>query len=528
MKKIVNYLKNKNNLFNLLLLFSIVLIAFLLRSKQYLLGDFNYNLDQSRDLLLVKEIIENHKLTLIGGRSGFGGIFHGPLWLYIVTPFFILAKGNPFFTLVPLYIIFDVSLIVLGYYLISKLFNKTTGLLFSSFLAISRSLIESSSNFSNSNIMPLIFLIYLFFAIKFLRGNNYWFIALLFVSGIGFQFQSAFAIFLLPLTLILILLRKKFPNLKIFFLGGLAMITSMATFIVFDIRHKFLMTKSALKIVTGDTPPMAGYKEFASISYRIVDRLIGFINYFFRPLFSPNLSQKIFVTIILICFVVLIVKIKSKVKFLFKREILLLLLIPSLYFIIYIAYPYPLWSHYTNPLTISSCLLLSLVIYKLFELKLKYISIGLKIFLVILLFPVFVFLYKDYFTLSSISDYKKQLSVARYIFDDANNKSFGYLIYDHGQLTYNMDYLMWWLAKDVYHVPLINNKQPITYLIIYSPPIFAKNAPKYWKTDVIKTKGTVIGKKSFTKDITVEKIQIDNVEKEDPVDPNYFQNLIFR
>ena len=79
MKKIINYLTNKGVFFQLFFLVLIVLVAFLLRSKLYLLGDFNYNLDQSRDLLLVKNVVEKHKLILIGGRSGFGGIFHGPL-----------------------------------------------------------------------------------------------------------------------------------------------------------------------------------------------------------------------------------------------------------------------------------------------------------------------------------------------------------------------------------------------------------------------------------------------------------------
>ena len=123
--------------------------------------------------------------------------------------------------------------------------------------------------------------------------------------------------------------------------------------------------------------------------------------------------------------------------------------------------------------------------------------------------------------------YLIQLSVAQYIFDDAKNKPFGYLVYDHGQLTYNMDYLMWWLGK-TYNIPIVNNKQPLTYLIIYSPPKFAVNAPKYWKKDVIKTQGVVINKINFSKDITVEKLKIDNIDKESPVDPNYFQNLIFR
>lgn len=122
--------------------------------------------------------------------------------------------------------------------------------------------------------------------------------------------------------------------------------------------------------------------------------------------------------------------------------------------------------------------------------------------------------------------YRRQLEVAEFVFKDAKNKSFGYLVYDHGQLTYHMDYLMWWLANKKYHVPLINNKQPLTYLIMYKPPIWAKGAHDYWKENVIKTKGKIINKKIFPNGITVEKLQVSIGES--PVDPNYFQNLIFR
>src|SRR5947209_19258637 len=94
-------------LFTLLLLF-----AFLLRSKMLLNGDFYYLLDQSRDMLLAQNIVIGHKLTLIGARTGLGGLFHGALWIYMIVPFFIIAKGNPFLTLMPLFEIVNIVIIM--------------------------------------------------------------------------------------------------------------------------------------------------------------------------------------------------------------------------------------------------------------------------------------------------------------------------------------------------------------------------------------------------------------------------------
>ncbi len=78
------------------LLFLILFLAFLLGARIILSGDFFYLYDQARDYLLVKNVVVNHSLILIGNRSGLGGFFHGPIWIYLLVPVYILAKGSPF------------------------------------------------------------------------------------------------------------------------------------------------------------------------------------------------------------------------------------------------------------------------------------------------------------------------------------------------------------------------------------------------------------------------------------------------
>jgi hypothetical protein len=48
----------------------------------------------------------------------------------------------------------------------------------------------------------------------------------------------------------------------------------------------------------------------------------------------------------------------------------------------------------------------------------------------------------------------------------------------------------------------------------------------YWKKNMLHTNGKVLLTKTFTGGIIVEKLQIDT--KEPAVNPNYYQNLIFR
>src|ERR1035437_7871157 len=101
----------------------ILLFAFLLRTRMFLYGDFYFLVDQARDLLLTKGIVVDHTLTLIGARTGLGGLFHGPIWFYIIAPFFFLFGGDPFFTLVPLFLIVSLSLVVLGFFVGWRLHN---------------------------------------------------------------------------------------------------------------------------------------------------------------------------------------------------------------------------------------------------------------------------------------------------------------------------------------------------------------------------------------------------------------------
>src|SRR6185295_42021 len=127
-----------------------------------------YLSDQSRDLLLAKSIVVDHKLTLIGGRTGFGGLFHGALWIYIIAPFFALAKGDPFNTLVPLFVIVNLGVVVAGFFVGAKLYGKWMGLLIALFLSLSGVLVGQTPVTSNAEMLPVISLFYIYSIVKYI------------------------------------------------------------------------------------------------------------------------------------------------------------------------------------------------------------------------------------------------------------------------------------------------------------------------------------------------------------------------
>lgn len=73
-----------------------VLIVLIFIMSSYLWrGDVLVHTDVARDLLVMKNIVENKEITLIGPRSSIPGVFHGPLWYYIYLIPFILTHGDP-------------------------------------------------------------------------------------------------------------------------------------------------------------------------------------------------------------------------------------------------------------------------------------------------------------------------------------------------------------------------------------------------------------------------------------------------
>ncbi|MBI3380287.1 hypothetical protein HY029_06055 [Candidatus Gottesmanbacteria bacterium] len=72
----------------------IVFFNLFLASWYFIQGDLNFNTDIARDFLLLEDL-KQKKVVLIGARAGPAGFFHGPAWMYLNLPIYILGNGNP-------------------------------------------------------------------------------------------------------------------------------------------------------------------------------------------------------------------------------------------------------------------------------------------------------------------------------------------------------------------------------------------------------------------------------------------------
>lgn len=108
----------------------LILINFLIGAWPIIVNkNITFHTDIARDFALMDEIITTKKPTLIGPRAGgIPGVFHGPLWLYLNLPVFILSNGNP---IVVGY--FWIFLVILAVFLLfistKKIFNKKIAIL---------------------------------------------------------------------------------------------------------------------------------------------------------------------------------------------------------------------------------------------------------------------------------------------------------------------------------------------------------------------------------------------------------------
>lgn len=501
----------------------ILLLVLLLGSRMIFAGDFFFLADQARDMLLVQDIVDNKNLTLIGTHSGLGGFFHGPLWLYMLIPFYLIGGGDPFvFTYA--YVMIALITVLVGYFVGNALYGKKAGLVFAFILAISPSIWLQVPNTIGVNMVPLVFLPMFYFLIRYMRGHQNSYIFAVFFAGLSLQFETALPLIILPVVAgSFFLNRKAIKNIKLIILSVVSLVVSLATFILFDLKHNFLMTR-ALSTLFTSTEKGQGYLMFPD---RFFSHFQSLIDVYGTVLITKSLLLQSILVIIIALFLYLVYKNKLHKKKEWK-EFLYLLLFPAVIFTIYLFYGYPVFIEYVLGLTVPVALALTIAIQ--FAWRNKIGKIFVILFLGISLFEAGKIVYRDYFTPyqmnTTAGSYREQKEVTEWLVNDSNGKEFGYYVYTASTYTYGMDYLLWWETRARGLAKPENRKLPTTYLILYPPLENDEGAHAFWKRTKVRTQSEVVGKKTFDSGIIVEKLSVKPGEPD--IDPTLNQNLIFR
>lgn len=238
----------KSRKINLVVLI-VLLLAFFVRTYRLdqLLG-FYY--DQGRDALVIWDLIHNGKLFLIGPTTGIEGIFRGPWYYWLITPFYYIGQGNPVYPSIFLSLTTVIALYFL-YLLSYDLGGKWAAALSIIVGGFSNTLVSSSRWLSNPTPMYLIGILFVWSLVKIVKGEKYYLGVSAFLAGLAMQFGSATEVFYIPAFLTAVLLGKKKQKFKEIVIAIGLFVIPFIPQIIFDLRHNGVLTNAIYEFIFG-------------------------------------------------------------------------------------------------------------------------------------------------------------------------------------------------------------------------------------------------------------------------------------
>ncbi len=482
-------------------------------------SDIIFQTDIARDFLLIEDIVYKNHFTLLGPRSGgIPGVFHGPLWLYLQVPAFILAHGDPakmsifwiLMCLIGLYIAYRVT---------TRLFGSDVALI--SVFLISCTLPTTFLNLFNpygAVILAPLFFYYYYLYIK-TSSIRYILLSLLFL-GLSIQFQMAWSIPIIILTVPIAISKLYRSKSWIHIFSYFILVLPLLSYIVFELRHSFLQINSAIHHMLGGNN---GYGVTSLYTY-FLSRLSGVAieGWYLFSNFNTSISL-----LLLMC--VLIYIYRSWCSFTQNTK-----LFYSLYIYFYLGFwcitflfRGIIWGGYYWPfLHITAIAIGLLYVQKNRILPMLLICLIGSSYLLSNIKYIVNF---KYFSGNDLSSWKFNQQVVDSIFSQ-KDKVFGYYIFNPDQYGFSLKYAMNYaqrLSKQVKSFPF--QKQKITYLLMAPAPDYRPELNgDWWRSDQVRIKRNADSRTTYPNGLKIEKYNLSDEEVEVSSDPNLIQDLHFR
>jgi hypothetical protein len=499
-----------------LLLYSVlgilILISLYLCSFSVLHGEVNFFNDVARDFLLFQEI-DQKKIVLIGARTNFNGLFHGPIWIYMNYPAYLLGHGNP--VVVALFwLLLAVAFFITSFFIAKKLFDTLTALFYVLLLEVGigthlNGLFQAEAN---ALFMPaFIFSIYRYLQTK----RAVYLVVHLVVVAIIIQLNIGVGPSLFILSSILIfwfvLRNKLWKHLLAFFIIPLGLLN----FIIFDLRHGFGMTKAVIKM-------MSASKLLVPLNYFILDRVRNTLS--LQMIQNTDQLSLLIVFIMVIVFTTLQIRSKNKYKLLY------------LLFIFYY------FGFMLSTITSKGILLIHFVFFLIPITSLWLVSfISGKYRMIFLPIVAIVFLFNFNYALSNVSYLKSSFmgkhpdswislsSVAKSVIREQKGKEFGYFVFSPDSFAYQPRYAMIYNFKTGAAKSSEYTKEATTYVIAAPPPpdnIYMNQ--DWWIRVLLKITSKPVEIKTFPSGYKIEKFNLTPEEQKIPFDKSIELGISFR
>lgn len=473
-------LLKRNNYWISLLLLGLFFISFFLRFYKIPENLF-FGPEQGIDFLAIRNIAVNHKITLIGAKTDISGVFHGPIYYYLSVIPFLISSGNPVW--ISAFFIFINSLTVfLLFYLGKIMFSRRVGIISSVFFTFSFGVIVYPRWLSSHPLsIPLSVLLFISL-FKFIQGKLKW----LYIATIVFGFlgQSEFLnlIFYLVILLVFIFLNRKVffetDKISLFVSSLLLIIFSIGNYILFDVRHQFLISKSLLALLIGNK----GY--YFSFTNSFFQASQVFLNTFSKFIFPLNIWLSSSILLIGVCLIVY-------KKYSNSLILLLWLFIP---FLVLVFLRHNILEQFFVSVS-PAALLFSAVITDFFWKRKKIFGIAIIFLLVtgnLYYWFINVPINRNIFFQSTQPDLKfsDQMKVINTIYTQANNKPFSFQAYTIPYWSQEAwEYLFLQYGKNKYGYMPVKEKAKKLFVIIQDDPS-NKKLQNFWIKNEVNNWGT--------------------------------------
>lgn len=296
----------------------IFLLAFAVRFLSVWPSNTIIGFDQARDLFDSAKILQGD-LRIIGPTAGNNpNLHHGVLWLYFITvP--ILFSHNPIYVVL-WNSLFNAFSVVIIFLLARDLFRSSkVGIIAGTITAVSYYYVSYSAWLSNPTVTLLTVPVFFLGIWKYYQKESWGLPLSMLALGLSIQFELFF-IYLIPVFILSwLILKPKFPSLKIFTYSLSAITLTLSTMIATEIKFHFAGVLSILgagKLV-GET--------HTGFFYLLKDFLLNKWEAFYLNFWPQNKSFGIvFGLVVVIFFVFEIVKNKESASWRRKRNLFLL------------------------------------------------------------------------------------------------------------------------------------------------------------------------------------------------------------
>lgn len=406
-------------------------------------GNFLFNMDNARDLVDVREVMELKKLRLIGPTSAIEGFYNGPAWYYLLAIPYIISSGNPYST-----IILQIILWSIGGFFLLKMVSK-----FGRFLIIPIGLLWIASDYIslatvyafNPNPVTLLTPLFIFLIFKYLETNRLIFsILTFFLGGLFFNFEMNFGIFVVPIILTSLIFTKKIHYIKskVFWMGFLFFIICLLPQLLFDLRHDFIMTKSVVNYI----------KHNGSQSYNLSTRFQIILGSFFNVFQATLMNHKKITIIILLLFIPVLTKFFKHIK---RNDLIIISLVYILIpFTLYIFLPLTVNPWHLGGPSATLILLIGYQLKKLWDFNFWGKIIGVTLTIILIFYSssnLLKFFLIDFGKPNmDPSSYKNEVAAIDYVYKYANGQNFKVYTYLPSVYDYPYQYLFFWYGQKRY------------------------------------------------------------------------------